>query len=66
MVKTNIINILRNYLEDTDNTYVMDNTGSYELTKPKGINIHEFLFQQAYENYLSRSVPKFKKSKNKK
>ena len=66
MVKTNIINILRNYLEDTDNTYVMDKNGSYELTKSKGVNIHELLFQQAYETYLSRSVPKFKKSKNKK
>lgn len=66
LVKANVIGILRNYLEDTDNTYMMNKDGSYELVKSKGINIHELLFQQAYENYLSRSVPKFKKSKTKK
>lgn len=66
MVKTTILNILRNYLEDTDNTYMMNKSGEYDLVKSQGINIHELLFQEAYETYLSRSVPKFKKTKTKK
>lgn len=61
--KVSMIKLIRNYLEDTDNTYIMNKTGSYDLVGNKGINIHEFLFKQAYENYMSRSIPKFKKKK---
>jgi polyphosphate kinase len=63
-VRMKVFGILKNFYNDTFNTYIMNEDGRYQLlTSAVEFNIHEDFMQEAINNYKFRSIPKitFKK-----
>lgn len=58
-VVNKLFDILKNYFNDSVNTYVMNLKGNYEiLQKRNDFNVHEHFMNEAIRNYKFRGIPK--------